>query len=268
MTTEAPPADKPFKDIIPAELHDRGWAKPFLDKPYNTELTLELVKKLDGAESLIGRKIGIPTADAKPEEVAKFYETLRPAKPEEYEFKLGEKADEATYKEMRAAAHAAGLDKRQMAKFVEAMTPGFEARRKAAEAEAAKRDQEFDALVEQTFGKDPAVSAKAIDDARAALKEHAPAAVQALIPELDNKALAVLAGAVKSILAKYTPEDDLNKNKEGAGSNGTDAAALRKEARDLMAKPEYRDFRHADHEKTKARIAEIYAHPALKGSKA
>lgn len=256
------------KTLIPADLHDREYLKPWMDKPWTPEVAGELFKKLDGAESLIGRKIGIPTADAKPEEIEKFYSSLRPAKPEEYEFKLGEKADEATYKEMRAAAHAAGLDKRQMSKFVEAMTPGFEARRKAAETEAAKRDQEFDTLVEQAFGKDPVASAKAIDDARAALKEHAPAAVQNLIPQLDNKALAVLAGAVKSILAKYTPEDDLNKNKDGAGSNGTDAAALRKEARDLMAKPEYRDFRHADHEKVKARIAEIYAHPALKGSKA
>ncbi len=262
--TQTPPAPPLLKTIIPAELHERGWAKDWLEKPHTPEATAELFKKLDGAEALIGKKTLIPGADAKPEDVEAFYGKLRPAKPEDYEFKLGEKPDEGFTKELRAAAHAAGLDKRQMAKFIEGLTPGFAARQKAVADAQAAQNAEFEALVEKAHGKENEVVLKRVE---AAITEFTPEAYKPFVAELDNKSLAVLSGVLNAVLVKYVPEADLAGMGKGApsGDGAVTPEALREEAKKLMASPAYTDFRLADHKKTVDRVNEIYAHPLLKG---
>ncbi len=263
--TQDPPAPPLLKTIIPAELHDRGWAKDWLEKPHTPEATAELFKKLDGAEALIGKKTLIPGADVTdPKELEAFYGKLRPAKAEDYEFKLGDKPDEGFVKEMRAAAHAAGLDKRQLAKFVEGLAPGFTARQKAVADAQAAQNAEFEALVEKAHGKDnEAVLART----EAAITEFTPEAYKPFVAGLDNKSLAVLSGVINAVLVKYVPEADLAGMGKGApsGDGAVTPEALREEAKKLMASPAYTDFRLADHKKTVDRVNEIYAHPLLKG---
>lgn len=249
----AAPAPLLMKDLLgEANLADRGWAKDYADKPLDKDTATALLKKLDGAESLIGRKIGIPSDDAKPEEIEKFYSTLRAQKPEDYEFQLGEKPDENFVKEMRAAAHKAGLSKKQMAEFVGGLAPGFQARQAAVAAEQAKLDKEFEQLAATTFGAD---KEKIIERVKAALDEHAPAAVKAHIGRLDNPTLALVAGVVNAIMVKYIPEDKLNGGKGAVG----DTTDIREQGRKLMASPEYKDPFHPKHAEVKAKVDALYA---------
>ena len=61
--------------------------------------------------AVLGKKLGIPAADAKEDEIIKFHEALRPGKAEDYELTLGEKPDEEFVKSFRAAADEAGLSR-------------------------------------------------------------------------------------------------------------------------------------------------------------
>lgn len=271
MRTEAPPAGTPpaapaplaMKDLITeAGLADRAYLKDYAEKPLDKETGLALLKKLDGAEALIGRKIGIPGADAKPEEVTKFYESMRPAKPEDYEVKAPENADQEFVKEFRAAAHAAGMDKRQVSTFYDKMAAVLQARATAQAAEQAKLDKQFDEFVAQAHGKDAEPVKERV---RQALAEHVPQAHQPFLHKLDNNALAVLTDVVNAILVKYVPEDDLQgMGKGGNAGGGNDPKALREEAMKLMADPAYRDFQNPKHAETVKRVSEIYANPAFK----
>src|SRR3990167_3219822 len=154
MTVEAPPVPPLMKTLIPAEFHDRGYLKDWLEKPSSPEMMADVFKKLDGAETLIGKKLGIPAADAKPEEIEKFYAALRPEKDLDYELKLGEKPDEGFVTELRAAFHATGISKAQAKRFTEKLAPGFEARQVGIAAEQKKLEDAFDVLTQATFGKD------------------------------------------------------------------------------------------------------------------
>lgn len=258
-----PPAPPLLKTIIPAEMHERGWAKDWLEKPFTPETSVELFKKLDGAETLIGRKIGIPDDKAKPEEVDKFYSALRPAKAEDYEIKLGEKPDEDFAKALREASHHAGMSKAQVARQLEKLVPVIAAKQKAAAAAQAKFEQDFDGLVAQAFAKE-GEAPKVLARVGGALKEFTPEAYKPFVEGLDNKAMAVLTGVINAIMLKYVPEDQLNNPPPGGGNTGNDKAALQEEARKLMAEPGYRDFQHKDHERLNKRIKEIYANPAFK----
>lgn len=254
-----PPA-KTFKEFIPAEFHDKPYLKDFLEKPDSPETRTELFKKLDGAETLIGRKIGIPGADAKPEEIEKFYGSLRAAKPEDYEFKVGGKPDAEFDKELRTAAHTAGLSKAQMAKFIDKLAPGIQARQTAIVERQAALDKEFEGIVAAAYGKD---NEKVVARVGEALKEFTPEPLKAHLDKLDNNALAIVTGVINSIMQKYVPEDDLSSKDKGAAGAG-DKATLQKEARELQVSEAWKNWQHPDHEKTKKRVAEIYASAAFK----
>lgn len=258
---DAPPAAPvplQMKDLLgEANLADRGWAKDYADKPLDKDTATALLKKLDGAESLIGRKIGIPGDDAKPEELEKFYSTLRPAKADDYEIKLGEKPDEEFVKVFRAAAHKAGMSKKQLAELTGELSPVFAARAKAAAEAQAASDKEFEQLAQTLFGAD---KDKAFERVKAALEAHAPAAVKAHIGRLDNNNLALVAGVVDAIIKKYVPEADMGGGKGGS----TDTTNLREEGRKLMASPEYRDPFHPKHAEVKAKVDALYAQLAKK----
>lgn len=265
---EAPPAAPPaadapklLRELVPQDLHDRGYLKDYLDKPQSPEAFAEIFKKLDGAETLIGKKTLIPDDKSKPEEVEAFYAKLGLAKADAYDVKaLGEKADEAFSKEIQAAAHKGRLTQKQLNDFLEGMAPGITQRR-AAQAEAqAARDKEFEALVAAAHGPE---NKPVLDRVQAALKEYTPKTHQPFIDSLDNKALAVLTGVINAIMVKYVPEDELNGTGNGAPAGAEGKAALQEEARKLQASPEWTDFRHPDHEKVQKRVKEIYASPVF-----
>lgn len=252
--TQTPPTPLALKDLITeAGLADRAYLKDFADKPLDKETGLALLKKLDGAESLIGRKIGIPANDAKPEEVEKFYSTLRPEKPEDYEIVTGEKPDEEFIKALRVAAHKGGISKHSMKVLSNELGNILKARaQKAAEAQA-NADKEFDQLVSTAFGAD---KDKVLERVKGALEEHAPAAVKAHIGRLDDKSLVLVAGVVDAIIKKYTPEDKMGGK---GGGTGLTPESIREEARKLMASPEYKSQFHPKHDEVVKKVNELYA---------
>lgn len=261
--TETPPAPPLMKTLIPAEFHDRPYLKDWLDKPASPEIHAEVFKKLDGAESLIGRKIGIPADDAKPEEIEKFYATLRPAKPEDYDFKFGEKADPEFVKSMRAAAHAAGISKAQFNKNLEALVPFFAAREKALAEAQTKRDQEFDALIKSTLGEGHDKKLRVVMNAA---KELVPEPFKQYGDKMDEKSVVLFVAFAHAVLAKYASEADLaGLGKEAGGDKGAETReALLEEAHKIYADPAWRNFQDPKHASLLAREKEIFAHPVFK----
>lgn len=263
--TQTPPASLQFKDLIAeAGLTDRGWAKDFADKPLDKDTGLALLKKLDGAETLIGKKTLIPGADAKPEEVEAFLSKLRPAKADDYgELKMGEKADPEFVKTFREAAHHAGMDKRQVDRQLEKLVPVFAAHAKKQADAAAARDVEFQNVIKENMG--GADWDKRTARAKTAARELVPEVAKKFIDKMDDGSLVLFTTMVDAVLKKYAGEGDFNGG-EGAAGGGAGASKdeLIKELHTLYAKPERNDFKHADHDKVNKRIEEILASPALK----
>jgi len=253
----AEPETKTLKEVIPQEFHDRGYLKDLLDKPQGPEAFADVFKKLDGAESLIGRKIGIPGADAKPDEIEKFYSSLRPGKVEDYDLKgLGEKPDEEFVKMLRTAAHKRGLSKVQLSGFTEDLSAFFKGRSDQATTKQKEQDTAFDDIVAKAFGKDEEVI---LERANAAIKEHTPESLKPYLDKISNENLAVMAGVINAVLVKYVPEDDLKgKGKGGSGGSAPTVEDLNKEAIALQSSDAWKDFRHPEHQKTVDRVQEIY----------
>lgn len=241
-----------LKEVVPAEYHDRAYLKELLGKPQTPETFAEVFKKLDGAETLVGKKTGVPGADAKPEEVEKFYSSLRPEKDLDYEVKTKEGADEEFIKVLRSAFHTAGLSKHQAAKFQEKFHSFLEAREQKALAEQKKLDVEFETLSKATFGGE---HEKVFEAVKVALDENVPDTLKAQLPKLGNTELMIVAGVVHSILKKYVSEDKLN----GKSDTSVNVPNLREEGRKLMASEEYKNVLHPKHEETKKKVQEIYA---------
>lgn len=247
-----------LKEVVPQEFHEKPYLKDLLDKEQSPETFSAVFKKLDGAETLIGKRPGVPAKDAKDEEWDKFLANIRPEKTDDYEIPLEKdaKPDEAFLKVIKESFHAGDISKRQAQKFLAKFQPEL---KKYAEGKAlankeaqAQSDADFETLVKAAFGEEnKAVLARA----RAQIAEHAPAAVKAHIDKLDNNSLAILTGVIEGILKKYASEDDLNPGGDPEGDDGTN---LREQAKKLMQSDAYKDAFHADHEKTVAKVRQMY----------
>lgn len=255
----APPAAAPapvdIKALIPADYRDREYLK-------DVDTVDKLFKKLDGAQKLIGqRPAGIPQENAPQEEWDKFYKTLgRPEKSEEYDLKTSEElakvmgVDEKLAAGVKDLFYKAGLNKKQ----AEAIQKGYEAlllaTHKEALAQRKAQDESFGKLAETTFGKD---ADKILATSRALLEAHAPDAVKPHLDKLSNEHLIILAGVLDSIQKKYIKEDELPAGGMSSAGAGTEAD-IRKQARELMSTPAYRDQFHKDHQKTIEEVNRLY----------
>ena len=151
-----------LKEVVPTEFHDRAYLKDLLAKEQTPEVFAEVFKKLDGAETLIGKRPGIPGADAKDEDWDKFLSGLRPAKMEDYEIpaptEKDVKRDEEFEKVLRAAFLKGDISKRQASKFMADFSTNlkeYSTKRNAAQVEAQKKaDAEFETLTKAALGAD------------------------------------------------------------------------------------------------------------------
>lgn len=267
--SNAPPAgggDDLFSKVIPQEYHDRAYLKDFLTMKNAPEAFSALFKKLDNAESLIGKRptgVVIPAADAKPEEIEQFLSKLRPEKADDYEIKVreGDTPDPEFAKVLKQSFHEAGLTKFQASKVQEKFLAAVGAQR-AEVAKAQKAlDDEFMALSEKTFAAD---NEKKLARAKAMLTEHTPENLKAHIQKLDNNALVILAGVLNAVDEKYGLEDKINPSGSSANNAPADVASLREEARTIMASKEYTDTFHPQHDAAVAKLKVIYAEVAKK----
>lgn len=251
-----------LKEIVPAELHDRPYLKDLLDKEQNPETFGAVFKKLDGAETLIGKKTvpGIPGADAKDEDWDKFLGQLRPGKPEEYDIptKEGAKPDEAFIKELREAFLAGDISKRQASKFLKQFTGSLEKRQTAMLDAQKKADADF-----ETLAKAASQEPEKLERAKKLMAEHAPAAVKSFIDKLDNPSLVILSGVINSIFEKYAPEDEL---KPKGGTTGGGGKTLREQARALNEEISKMDPMDSRVDALKTKMNDLYKQAAAAGA--
>jgi hypothetical protein len=204
----------------------------------------------NGAQTLIGKKTGVPAADAAPEEWEKFHATLRPAKADDYELKS---EDPEAAKAIKGIFHEAGLTKGQASKLA-AKFDAYVAEKTGPQKEAeAKLDKEFEDLTKATFGPE---NAKVLERSKEMLASLTPDTMKPFLNRLPNESLVLLAGVMESVRAKYHKEDSIDGS--GGGGAPTDVSSLRDEAQKLQSAPAWKDVFHKDHEATVAKVNEIY----------
>jgi hypothetical protein len=258
-TPEAPPAAL-FDTLIPAEYKDRPYLADLKTLPVGPDGYNAFFKKLDGAQTLLGKKTGVPAADAPAEEWEKFHAAIRPAKAEDYEMpaaKEGVTPDPEVQKAVKGIFHEAGLSKAQAAKLMAKFEGFVDGQTKTQREAAAKADAEFDALTKKTFGPE---NEKVLTRSKELLNTLTPPEMAPFLNRLPNESLVLVAGLMEAVRAKFMNEDGgMNGGGGDGGGNATDVATLRKQARDLQASPSFRDTFHADHASTKAKVDAIYA---------
>jgi len=244
---------KTLAEIIPAEFKDRPYMKGLAELEYGPAGFGELFKKLDGAQTLLGKKSGVPAPDAPDEEWDKFYGGLRPETVDAYE--IDEKVDPDFAKLLRQGYMDAGLSPRQAKKFQAKVLADLEARNAEGAAKSAKLDAEFATLMESTFG---AENKAVLDRVTGIIRENAPEALKHRIPQLSNEDLVVLAGVVNAVAQKFGAEDEIDGNGATATGGGSDPAAMRQEAEKLIASPAWGDAFNPDHSRVVARVNELF----------
>ena len=250
-------ADKLFSTTIPEEFRDKPYLKDLGAMPIGEAATKELFKKLDGAQSLIGKKSGIPEADASVDEWEKFHSQFRPENSEAYEFvvKEGQSPDPEFAKTVKSAFYEAGLSKGQAARVLKPIFAAVEKQAELRETEQKRLTQEFEELSKATFGPDSeAVLAQTKED----LKELAPENLKAHADKLSKNELVFLMGIMRAVREKYINEDT-PPNKDSRNSSASGIAELQEEGRKIMMSEEYKDEFHPKHAEAVAKISEIYA---------
>jgi hypothetical protein len=247
-----------FNTLIPAEFHDRPYLKDILAMPVGPEAYNAVFKKLDGAEKLIGKKVGIPDpAAASNEDWEQFFSKLRPETPDAYEFKPAEgevAPNPEVLKGIKGIFHKAGLNKRQADILYKDFTDFAKGQTEAQRKEAAALDQQFEELTAKAFN---AENAAVLSRTKAMLDQFTPENLKPYVAKLPNESLVVLAGVLNNIHARYMKEDSGAGG--GAPAGGSGESEMREEARKLMASDAWKDPWHKDHNSVKARVAEIYS---------
>lgn len=259
MPETTPEAKPTFEAFIPAEFKDKPYLADLKTLPQGPEAFTALFKKLDGAQTLIGKKVGAmpPAADAPPEEVERFYAGLRPAKVEDYELPPpaeGQTVDPEFVKAARQMFFDAGMSKAQVAKLIPAFDKYIAEKTAPQIAEAQKLDREFADLSTKAFG---AENAKVMERSKELLKTLTPPTMAPFLNRLPNESLVLLAGIMEEVRAKFMKEDNL----DGGGGDGAtpDVNALKAEMHKIIASPEWKDYKDPKHDAAKARVSAIAA---------
>lgn len=248
------------REFVPQELLDKPYLKDLLDKPWDKESAGALFKKLDGAESLIGKRPAIPDPKtAKPEELDKFFDQFAEEKPESYEVPLEKdsKVSPDFVKAVQAAFKAGKVNKVQAAGFLKVINEYGINAQKAQAAVQAKADAEFDTLAKTMLGQE---NKPTMERVKKLIADHAPSVAKASIAKLDDNNLLIMAAVIDSIHKKYASEDDLKKlNEGGGGSAGGTIQEKRDKARALIAEIDKMKPMDPNRDKKQAEVNALYA---------
>lgn len=234
---------KPASASASVDLNAAAAAKPaegafvlpdaYKDKPYlkGVDSQEKLLKMLDGAQELIGKKgPAIPKADATQAEKDAYYDSIgRPKTAAEYVLDGGDKSDPAFVSKVKDVFHKHGLSA-EVAKGIWADVGGVLGGMKATgDAAAAQLDIDFNDLATKTFGTERET---VLARGKELISANISPAMKTAIEKLDNNALIVLADVMRNVDKKYIRQD-------GAGGqtilSGGSADELRAKARGFMA---------------------------------
>ena len=258
-----PPA---FMDMLPAEFKEKPYIQNFAksDDPMGNFL-----KSYESAQSMLGKRVEIPGADATPEMVKAFHKLLGvPEKADGYEYKAPDlsKEPEAVQKmwasqvdaklpeAMKAIALEAGLNPKQFGMLAGALdTLNLETvRAMVADAEA-KQVQTDNALREQfnKFYGDKADSVEKI--AKETASKMIPPEVAALGADI------ALIHVLHAVHEKFYSNDSVStSSSSSASSAGTTKDAIQDQIWKLRDHPAYEDKLHPQHASIFKQVDELY----------
>lgn len=253
-----------LREIVPAEYHNAGYLKDLLDKDQKTALP-EVFKKLQHAESLVGKKTGLPGADASDADWDSFLKTLRPNSAEEYQFGDKDKIDPTFLKVVQESFLEGGIHAKQAAKFMGKYRAGMADYVKGLEAKKSadkvKADQAFEELA-KTGGQDKTK----LDFARKLITENTPEAFKPYVDKLDNNALVILSAVLNGVAEKYMGEDELNARGKGA-SSPDGGKTKRAEALEQMKKVNAMKGFEPDYDEQVKKLNQLYIEAAAESKK-
>lgn len=223
-----------LKTLIPAEFAEKGYLKDIIAKNDFTGL----LKQLDNAQSLVGKKLGIPGPESTPEEKAKFLEALgKPKAHTEYSVKR-EGMDDKTTEYFQKLFHSADMSKMQADKVMAALDQMGKDNSASMLADAKANDENFDKLVTSTFGER---ADEAVANAKAFMSKYMPKEFHAKMDEAPNEVLVAVASLVDNIIKNYTREENLLGGNNGSTPPPFTADEIQGKMSELYASPEYRD---------------------------
>lgn len=254
-----------LREIVPQDYHNAGYLSELLDKPQKEALP-EVFKKLANAQSLIGKKSGLPGADATDADWDNFFKTLKPSSTEEYKFGDTSKVDPTFLRVVQDSFLEGTIHPKQaarfMAKYQEGMKGYVEKLNAAKAAEKEKADKAFEELSKVGLGEN---SKEKIATSRKLLEEHCPAAFKDLVGKLPDKELLIMSAAVYAIAEKFMPEDQLKgKGNTGTGDNGK---SKRQEAFEQNKKVSAMTGFEPNYAAERAKLDQLYKEAAAEGSK-
>ena len=224
INTPAPKADATPAFVLPDGYKD----KPYLKGVDSQE---KLLKMLDGAQELIGKKgPALPKPDAPQADWDAYYESIgRPKTAAEYAFDGADKADPKFLPKVQAAMHKAGLTPTQ-AKTVWSEVNGalkdFMTEKGIVEQQL---ETDFVKLATDTFGVD---KDKVITRGNELIRANISPSMKDALGKLDNNALIVLSDVLRNIDAKYIKQDGPGKQPDATGVTPNELSA---KARTLMS---------------------------------
>lgn len=237
-------------DAAPPEFREKPYLKNIKDIP-------SLFKEFDGLQTKLGQRpsVGAPAADAKPEEVEAFYNSLTPKDAKEYqipetEFSKNNPRDAKFLDGMKEIFKKSGMSQYHAGKFLPL------AEEYLAQYTAGLRDEndaKFETEIKTQFGAELEPSMKA---AKELIADNIPKELLPRLEKMTNDDLLLMTVMAKNLHDKYIKEDSVLKNQRPAG--GGDVNALYEEARKLQLSPEYQDFRRAGHDAAVKRVEELY----------
>lgn len=229
----------------------------YKDKPYMKDITSEegLYKMLDGAQTLIGKKVNIPNAESSEEDRKAFNTQMGvPEKAEEYVFnKIGDQernADMDTVFKNFLHKHDVPAEKATaMQGELELMAVEF-AKGKT-EADGKALDLDFDKVSAETFGEN---ADSIIASTKKLIAENVPDNLKEAFNEMSNNNLIIMTSVLENFRKKYISEDDLTIT--GDPASGTSKVELEGELNTLVAKRKAADPFSGEYKALSAKITE------------
>lgn len=258
-TSPAVPAN-PSSDFL-SMVPDTYKAKPYMKAVDSMD---SLLSQFDNLQSMVGRKLGVPAADAPDEEWGKYFDSVgRPKDPTGYQFEEvqypeGMARSEEQNLALRQLLHASGITDRQAKRFIKGYDEMIVGEiGKLTEAEKAfkeNQDKEFNDLQKKFFGerKD-----EVIEQSKKFLLEHLPQELRDHMGNLDNKSLVMIGAFVDSMTKKYVNQDQIP-NADRVTSGAKTVKELEAESRTLMMDPSFSDILHPKHRDTKEKFQGIW----------
>ena len=233
---EDPPASDPPASDPPAS--DGGvfsLPEQYKDKAYLTDVKSyeDVFKKLDGAESMLGRKRTLMPDETFTPEMTAAYHKERGVPDDHSTYVSGNTADGADltfFNDMKPAFKKANMTAKQVASLEADLGPVLE-KISGGKLEADKLQGEaFDALTDKIFA---GTKTNDLAQAKILMDAHVPAGLKDHVSKMSNEDLVVIACVMKGVRAKHINEDNVDIN--GGDGNTGGAEAIREEGKKQIA---------------------------------